>query len=86
MIVIVYQYPPTTEGSLDELLVKLRAPVVIDGTVLLGAPTTAPPDAQMDRDSGPVVAVWVDEAANKIKFKVRYSDGVTFKNGELPLT
>jgi hypothetical protein len=56
-------------------------------TVANGA---APSDAQIDavRDfwGGRVIIPWVNQAANKLMFKVVYSDGTTHKSGEIALT
>ena len=32
------------------------------------------------------VVVWIDEGANKLMFRLRYSDGTTLKSGEVDLT
>ncbi len=32
------------------------------------------------------VVLWIDEGTNKLKFRLRYSDGITLKSGEISLT
>lgn len=50
--------------------------------IILGAPATAVADAQMGVNS---VSLHLDEAANKLHFKVKYADGTTIKTGEVAL-
>jgi hypothetical protein len=38
-----------------------------------------------DIPAGGIVA-WLDEATDKLKFRVRYSNGTTLKSGEIALT
>ncbi len=47
------------------------------------AESSAPVDA--DIPAGGVVA-WLDEPSNKLRFRVRYSNGTTLKSGEIALT
>lgn len=32
------------------------------------------------------VVIWIDESTHKLKFRIRYSDGITLKSGEIALT
>jgi hypothetical protein len=50
--------------------------------VSIAVPASAPTDANILAGQ---VAIWLDEAGNKLKFRVRYSDGTTLKSGEVAL-
>lgn len=32
------------------------------------------------------VVIWIDQAANQLKFRIRYSDGTTLKSGAINIT
>jgi hypothetical protein len=51
-------------------------------STIVGADTAAVADGDMGNSE---VNIWVDEANDKLKVKVKYSDG-TIKSGEIPLT
>lgn len=52
------------------------------GAIILGAPATATGDTTMGANR---ISFWLDEASNKLMFKVKYSDGTTIKSGEVAL-
>jgi hypothetical protein len=45
-------------------------------------PQAAPADGEVGESS---LSWWLDEATNKLMVKVKYSDGVTIKSGEVAL-
>jgi hypothetical protein len=58
-----------------------------NGGVNLGAPTSAPSDPDLlHRNGVGSFSIYLDEAGNKLKFRVVYSDGKTFKDGEIALS
>lgn len=52
------------------------------GAIILGAPAVATGDATMGANR---ISFWLDEASNKLMFKVKYADGTTIKSGEVAL-
>ena len=48
----------------------------------LVVPAAAPADADIGTSE---MRFWVDETTHTLKIRVRYSDGVTLKTGEVPL-
>lgn len=74
-----------TEGGVlasNHIPAAFDANLYVSGAVVLGAPTAVVPDANLHSGS---VSFYLDEAQNKLKFKIRYSNG-TLKNGEINLT
>lgn len=59
-----------------------NANLYISGAAVLGAPAAVVADANLHNGS---VSFYLDEGNNKLKFRVRYSNG-TLKNGEINLT
>jgi len=58
-----------------------------NGRIYLAAAGSAAADADIvAADLGRTVTIWVDEGNSKVMFKVGYSDGTTFKSGEVALT
>jgi hypothetical protein len=53
-----------------------------DTRLLFGVPNSAPTDADISNN---FCTAYLDEAGNKLKFRVRYSDG-SYKTGEVALT
>ena len=52
------------------------------GAIIIGAPASAVSDAAMGASR---VSFYLDEAGNKLKFKVKYADGTTIKTGEVAI-
>ncbi len=52
------------------------------GRSFIGAPNSAPADSDLDKG---MISFHLDEAANKLRMRVRYSDG-TLKTGSVNLT
>jgi hypothetical protein len=65
------------EGAANKFPIKARG-----HTVNLAAPTTALADGNMEPSS---VTISVDEGADTLTFKVKYSDGTTVKSGTVAL-
>ena len=53
------------------------------GSTIVGADTGAVADGDLGAGQ---VNIWVDEAGNSLKFKVKYSDGTTIKTGSIALS
>jgi len=58
-----------------------RFTLTATGPVALGAPPTAPADGKLIHSS---ISFWIDEAGNKLKVTVKYSDG-RIKTAAVPL-
>ena len=52
------------------------------GRTYLGAPATAPADADLNAGS---VSLWLDETNNALKVRVKYANGTTLKAGTIAL-
>jgi len=64
------------EFSVEGVKAPLRA-----GTLVQGAPGSAPDSAQLETNS---ISFYLDESSNKLKVMVKYSNG-TVKTGEVSL-
>ena len=51
-------------------------------STIVGVATSAPADGDLGAGE---CGIWVDEAANTLNFKVKYSDGATIKSGSIAL-
>ena len=56
---------------------------ITGGGVVLSAPPAAPADGELNNSN---VSFFLDEGADELKIRVKYSDGVTFKTGTIMLT
>lgn len=79
----------------DDSTYSTEAPIVIsesfrltsDGGVNLGIPITPPADADLlSRSDLGSLSFYLDEGSNKLMVRVKYSNGITVKGGEVTLT
>lgn len=64
-------------------LLKTDDALNIQGRQYLGSPNSAPTDSDLFNGS---ISLYLDEAGNNLKVRVKYSDGTTLKTGSIALT